>query len=211
MFHLFTVFLKDAANRFNRIARSLRGQIKPGDLHADAWMVAAEIAEKRGWEIDFSNPADQDLVLNRVFWSVKNQRDWRLASAFSIDDDQEGRTSWADRLAAPISSVPLDILLQREAATVTDAIVAACYSQARAYTVALANFRSDRTRLCAHLLITDRTLDLRMNGAYEVVRRQHSLFNGYQVVDSGFIPLAGQHRTPIIIASITPSQAELQF
>lgn len=209
MFKVFSAFLKDAASRFNRIARGLRGQIKPSDLHADAWMLAAEIGEKRGKEIDFSDTADQELVMNRVFWNVKNQRDWRLASAFSIDDDQEGRTSWADRLAAPISSAPLEILLQREASAVTDAIVAASYSQAKAYNVSLANFKSDRARLCAHLLITVRTLDLRMNSAYEIVRRQHSLFNGHQVIASDFIPLAGQVNASVMAAHLASEQTEL--
>lgn len=209
MLQHFTKFLRDAATRFNRIARSLRGQIKPGDLHADAWMIAAEIAEKRGRNIDFSNPSDQELVMNRIFWNVKNQRDWRLASAFSIDCEQEGRTSWADRLAAPSSSAPLEILLQREASAATDAIVAASYSQAKAYNVALDNFKNDRPRLCAHLLVTVRTLDLRMNSAYEIVRRQHSLFNGCQVIASDFTPLAGQLRVAMIAAHLEAEQAEL--
>lgn len=43
MVKFFSAFLKDAASRFNRIARGLRGQIKPSDLHADAWMLAAEM------------------------------------------------------------------------------------------------------------------------------------------------------------------------
>jgi hypothetical protein len=209
MFKIFSTFLKDAATRFNRIARSLRGQIKPGDLHADAWMVAAEIAEKRGWEIDFANPSDQDLVMNRVFWNVKNQRDWRLASAYSINDDQEGRTPWADRLPALASTSPLEILLDREASAITDSALEASYSQAAAYTIALVNFKSDRPTLCAHLLISGNALDHRMNRAFEVVRRQESLFNGYQVIASDFTPLAGQLRAVMMVSHLEPEQAEL--
>lgn len=209
MFKLFTSFLKDAATRFKRIAHSLRGQIKPEDLHADAWLVADEIAKKRGREIDFSDPADQDLVLNRIYWNGRDQRDWRLASAYSIDDDQEGRTPWADRLAAPIWTSPLEILLDREAYAITDSALEASYSQAAAYTIALVNFKSDRPTLCAHLLISVNALDHRMSRAFEVVRRQESLFNGYQVIASDFTPLAGQLRVAMMVLHLEPAQAEL--
>lgn len=209
MFEIFSRFLKDAATRFKRIAGSLRDQIKPEDLHTDAWMVADEIAKKRGRKIDFSDPADQELVLNRIYWNSRNQRDWRLASAYSIDDDQEGRTPWADRLAAPISTSPLEILLDREASAITDSALDASYSQAAAYTIALFNFKSDRPTLCAHLLISVNALDHRMNRAFEVVRRQESLFNGYQVIASDFTPLPGQLRVAMMVLHLEPAQAEL--
>ena len=45
-------------------------------------------------------PADREVVLHRLYWNAKDQRDWRLASAHSINDDREGSTPWADRLAA---------------------------------------------------------------------------------------------------------------
>lgn len=211
MFKFFSVFLKDAATRFNRIARSVRGHIKPADLHADAWMVAAEIAEKRGREIDFSNPVDQELVLNRVYWNVKDQRDWRLASAYSIDDDREGSTPWADRLAAPISASPLEILLQHEAAAMIDSAMAASYSQAAAYTVALTNFDSDPPQLSAHLAISEGALKQRMSKAVEIVERQNSMFDGFEKIDPAFKPHPGRKLVSKEEVAVEAEQCELTF
>ena len=211
MLEFFSVFLKDAASRFKRIARSVRGHIKPDELHTDAWIVAAEIAEKRGREIDFSDPADQELVLNRVYWNVKDQRDWRLEAAYSIHEDREGTTPWADRLTAPISASPLEILLSREAAATDGAALAASYTQAAAYDVVLTNFNSNRPKLCAHLLITDRTLEDRMSRALEVVRRQESLFNGHQTIDRDFVPPAGRRLLTVCVFPLDGEQAELPF
>jgi hypothetical protein len=211
MLKRFSAFVKNATSRFRRIASSIGGNLTSKDLHGEAWLAAEEISQKRGHSIDFADTADQELVLNRVYWSAKGQRDWQLASAYSIDDDREGATPWADRLAAPISATPLEILLQREATGISDSAIAASYSQAAAYNVALTNFDSDRPRLCAHMLITGVTLEHRMNRAFEVVRRQNSLFNGRQVIDSGFIPLAGRHRAPVVVADVAINQAKLQF
>jgi hypothetical protein len=211
MLKIFSAFLKDAATRFNRIARSLRGQIKPGDLHADAWMVAAEIAEKRGKEIDFSDPADQNLVLNRIYWNVKGQRDWRLGSAYSIDDAPEGRTPWADRLAAPMSTSPLEILVNREISAMIDAALEASYSQAKAYIVALANFKDDRQRFCAHLRIAHPALMKREHNARQIVKRQPSLFDGLETIDPAFEPHHGREIVSKEEVEIEAEQWELAF
>jgi hypothetical protein len=212
MLKRFSAFVKNATSRFRRIASSIGGHLAPEDLHGEAWLAAEEIAHKRGHSIDFANTADQELVLNRVYWNGKGQRDWRLASAYSIDDDREGATPWADRLAAPISTTPLEILLQREAIAISDSAIAASYSQAAAYNVALNNFNNDRPSLCVHLLITGGTLEHRMNRAFEVVRWQESIFDRYEVINSDFTPLAGRHRTPVVVADVVATnQAEFQF
>jgi hypothetical protein len=75
MIETFAAFLRDAASRFGGIARRLRGQIKPAELHADAWILAAEIGEKRGKEINFADPTDRELILSRLYWNAKDQRD----------------------------------------------------------------------------------------------------------------------------------------
>jgi hypothetical protein len=211
MLKRFSAFVKNATSRFRRIASSIGGNLTSKDLHGEAWLAAEEISQKRGHSIDFADTADQELVLNRVYWNAKGQRDWRLASAYSIDDDREGATPWSDRLAAPISATPLEILLHREATARSDSAIAASYSQAAAYNVALNNFNNDRPRLCVHLLITGGTLDHRMKRAFEVVRLQESLFNGYAAIDRDFTPLAGQHRVPITVVHLERGQAEMLF
>lgn len=211
MFEFFSVFLKEAATRFNRIARSARSHIKPEDLHADAWIVAAELSEKRGREIDFANPVDQELVLNRIYWRIKDQRDWRLESAHSIDDDREGSTPWADRLPAPSSMIPLEILLQQEESAIASARLDACYSQAKAYTVALTNFEEDRAGLCAHLVISDFALRQREHNARQTVLRQWSLFAGIEIIDNAFMPAQGRELISAEKIAVAAEQCELTF
>lgn len=211
MFKFFSVFLKDAATRFTRIARSAGGHIKPEDLHAEAWIVAAELSEKRGREIDFADPVDQELVLNRIYWKIKDQRDWRLESAYSIDDDREGATPWADRLPAPSSTIPLQILLQQEETAAADARLAACYSQAAAYLVALANFNDDKATLCRHLVISYPALQQREHKAMAIVIRQSSLFDGIEIIDPAFKPAAGRELISKGEIAIAAAQCEMAF
>jgi hypothetical protein len=211
MLKRFSAFVKNATSRFRRIANSIGGNLTPKDLHGEAWLAADEIAHKRGNSIDFANTADQELVLNRVYWNVKGQPDWRLASAYSIDDDREGTTPWADRLAAPISATPLEILLQREATATSDSAIAASYSQAAAYVIALRNFDDDKPCLSAHLAISVHALGSRMDRAFDVVNRQVSILDGFETIDDNFMPLAGRHFMARVESDAEMAQSEMQF
>ena len=211
MLERFSAFIKNASLRFRRIAGSIGGGITPSELHGEAWLAAEEIATKRGRGVDFANTADQELVLNRVYWNLRRQRDWRLASAYSIDDDHEGIVPWVDRLAAPLSDTPLAVLLQREATAICNSALKASYSQAAAYNIAITNFNNDLPALCLHLLIAEETLKSRMNRAIDVVRWQESLFNGREIIDTDFIPMAGPIRATTVVAHFEVHQIEFQF
>lgn len=211
MLKRFTEFLKDAAARFHSIARSRRGEVTPDELHADAWIVAAELSQKRGRDIDFTDPVDKELILNRIYWKIRQQSDWRLRSAHSIDDDREGATPWADRLAAPTSAIPLEILLQREAAASIDAMLVASYSQATAYLVALANFHDDKATLCRHLVLSNSAFQQRELKARAVVRRQRSLFDRVEIIDPAFKPDAGRELIGKEERGIEAEQREMAF
>jgi hypothetical protein len=102
-------------------------------------------------------------------------------------------------------------LLNREASAISESAIAGSYTQAAAYIIALDNFKNNEPQLCAHLLITLVTYKLRTERANDVVRRQHSLFTGFQTIESDFVPLAGQLRAPSLKVHLETSQAELHF
>lgn len=141
----------------------------------------------------------------------EDQRDWRLESACSIDDDREGATPWADRLPAPSSMIPIEILLQQEATATADARLAASYSQAKAYIVALANFKEDRAGFCAHLVISHSALRRREYNAMETVTRQAALFDGIETIEHSFMPPAGRELISEQKISVEAEQCELAF
>lgn len=191
----FWKFLKDAAARFRAISASVRGHLKPTDLHSDAWIAAAEVGAKRGRPVDFSDPADREVVLNRVYWNAKGQTDWRLASAQSINYDPDGATPWADRLAAPESSSPLNIMLHREDALAITGPYANTYTQVAAYHIAITNLAYDE--LCARLSIAPRAVLKRVASARTSADRQWSLFDRTDRLDPAFEPVQSPERPAV--------------
>ncbi|MGV3655242.1 MAG: hypothetical protein ACO1N5_13615 [Noviherbaspirillum sp.] len=63
MLRFFQPFVNKMKAGFRRIAKAARNEVTPEDVQQNAWVVAYEIGEKRGREIDFSNPEDQDAVM----------------------------------------------------------------------------------------------------------------------------------------------------
>lgn len=211
MFEFLTSFLAKVAGRLSGIARSTKSGLNAKDLHGDVWIAASEIGEKRGRPVNLQDPVDQELVLSRVYSQTRKLRDWRMHFAASLDAENEDGLRLSERIGEALTTDPLDVLMRRATALDDDARLARSYTQSAAYTVALANFESDRPKLSTHLAITVGTLNHRMTNAEEIVRRQESIFDGYEVIDSGFTPLACQHRAPVIVADVAMSQGEFQF
>lgn len=208
----FLKFIKDVAARLRAISGSVRGYSTPKDLLGDAWMVAAKIGERRGSPVNFSDPADQELVLNRVYWSAKGQRDWRLSSAQSIDDSTDGGLPLAERLPALATLTPLEALLQKEEAAHDVKRVARTYSQAAAYYIALVNFKNGHADLCARLMISSRALGQRIGNAAESVTRQDSVFDGVETIPRDFLPKQGREVVGTLNdAAVAWEQTELQL
>lgn len=193
MFEMFSAFLIKMASRLSGIARATKTGLKGKDLVGEVWIAANEIGEKRGRSVDFQDIADQELILSCVYRQSRRQGDWRLHSAVSIDVECEDNLRWSERIEDRAMPDPLAARESQETLADQTAILAASYSQAKAYLVALANFKSDRGRLCSYLMISLGALAYRMGNAAEVVMRQASLFDGKQVIDNGFMPVAGRH------------------
>jgi hypothetical protein len=195
MYHLFELFLAKMRDSFKRIVKAARHEVTEGDLQSDAWILAADIGKRRRRPIDFSNPADQDLVIRAV--NVKNVRrgDWKLRRSVRIDSEPEhddGAPKWSERLAAGASSDPLVSLLLHESARDEQAMLANSYSQAAAYVVVFVRFKNDRKEVCAFLVVSNRVLARRVTHAADTVRVQPSLFDGIEKISDSFMPLAGR-------------------
>jgi hypothetical protein len=195
MFRFFESFIAKMASGFRRIAYATKQEVTVQDLHSEAWIVASEISEKRGTEIDFSDPADQNLVMGYVYTKKVLRRDRHLSSAVRIDKDEEsddGAPKWSEQLKAPSSSDPLKQLVRRENAMEAEAKLRASYSQAAAYLHTFARFKHDRQRVCTYLLISSGVLARRMVAAAATTLIQPSLFDGKSKISSRFMPQPGR-------------------
>lgn len=194
-----------------RIAYASKSDMSGTDLQADVWIAAHEIGERRGYEIDFADKSDQELVLSKVYSLARKQNDWQLRTSLSIDAEYEGMLSWAERLPEGISTDPISILLSRELEGDQAKKLRLSYSQAKAYIVVLRRLNNDRHRLSAYLVISLTTLQQRIARAIETALRQPSLFEGYEKIGDDFVPLAGREVPASTRANSTAAQAEIQF
>lgn len=194
MFERFQSFIAKVKASLRRIAAATRGEKTIEDLENDAYVIAAEIGQKRNRPIDFSNSEDGDLVIRALGARNGKWGDWKLRKAVRIDQepDDDAAFGWADRLAATPSSDPLISLLAREVAVETDMKLAASYSQATAYVMIFVRFKNNREEVCAYLVISPGTLARRVAQAVAVVRVQPSLFDGIERIAESFMPLKGR-------------------
>jgi hypothetical protein len=191
MYQLFETFIKGALANLRRIARATRNEKTVDDLQQDAFLIACEIAEKRGYEIDFSDEADQSLVLSYLNHRSVKRGDWKFRRAERIDatqiDDDGEMANWFRNLAAPLSSDPLVQLEARQSPSQLETILATSYSQAAAYLVILAHF-GDLKTIAAYLAVTIGALNTRFGRASEVVKTQPSLFDRIEKIPVSFLP-----------------------
>jgi hypothetical protein len=195
MIRIFEAFLDKMKAAFRRIAGATRHEMTVGDLHGDAWLVAHEIGERRGREIDFANPEDQELVLGAVHVRNVKRGDWKMRRAVRIDQEPENEDAvikWSERLPARASSDPLVSLLARESSLKTEELLAASYSQAAAYVMVFVRFKNDRSAVCAYLVLSDGTLARRVTSAAASVRVQPSLFDYVERIHDEFMPQPGR-------------------
>jgi hypothetical protein len=189
----FDAFLMKMASSFRRIAYGAKVE-EVGDLHGEAWIIASEIEERRGWAIDFSDHADQQLIIGRLYVLKVIRRDRNLLGALQVDQDDEsedGAPRLIDRLQAAPSSDPLAQLLAREDDREREKTLANSYSQAAAYLQTFTRFGQDRKRVCAYLCISRFSLYKRITNATDTYHRQKSLFDRKVKIGSRFMPQAG--------------------
>lgn len=211
MLEVIAAFLSKVASRLSGIARSTKSGLTAKDLHGDVWIAASDIGARRGSPIDLRDPADQELVLSRVYSQVRKQRDWRLHFAESLDVDVAEGVRLSERIGEKTSMDPVAVF-DRQASMADHAHqLKRSHSQATAYVIALRNFDNDKPRLAMHLAISAGTLGARMDRAFEVVERQHSVLDGLDMIKDDFMPLECQVRTSCVPSHLAGRQAELNF
>lgn len=195
MFKYFNAFKTAMIASFRRIAYGTKGEMKVEDLYSEAWIVASEISQKRGREVDFSDPVDQNMVMGYIYTRYVRRGDWQMRKSIRIEQEIEGENEAkvVDRLPAPKWSDPLISILKREADLEAEEKLNNSYSQAVAYVRTFARFKNSREKVCGHLAITDSALSSRVARAEAVVRVQPSLFDGINKIGVRFMPAPGRH------------------
>jgi hypothetical protein len=194
MIEVFQSFLNEMMSNFRRIAKATHHEKSVDDLAQDAWIVGEEISEKRKRNIDFSNPADRELVMRYVNHRNVKRGDWNMRKAIRIDKEPDGGNAvdWSERLTARASSDPLISILLRESALNAETILSDSYSQAVAYVRVFANFKNCRQDVCAYLIVCDGTLARRVAHAAQTVKIQPSLFDRIEKIGREFMPTRGK-------------------
>lgn len=196
MIRLFQLFLSNMKASFRRIARATKSEMSIEELQSDAWIAAHEIGEKRGREIDFTNPDDQKLLLGALHIRNVRRPEKNMRYAARIDQSQEGEegevNSWANRLRADDASEPLTSLERQESARDEGKMLIESYSQAAAYVALFVRFKNNREDVCAYLVISKDTLSRRVNFAAKTVRLQRSLFDRIVRIPADFMPPRGR-------------------
>jgi hypothetical protein len=197
----YLAFLKKRDRDFRSISDQTEGAMEAEDLHSEAWFVAEYHAAKRGFEIDWADPADQKLIFGtltvKYVWKTAKER----ALKVSADEEREG----GDDCSAPILTMimdeaaadPLEILElqeeedQKQALREKEDDILESYSQSVAYNIALWHFDNTRLRLAAHLAIDRSTLSDRIARAAAALKIQSSLFDRLEKIDETFMPKRG--------------------
>jgi hypothetical protein len=214
MYLFFEEFAKKMMASFRRIVKAAKHDVTEEDLKQDAWVLAQDIGTRRGREVDFSDPADQDLIIRAVNKQNVERGDWQMRNAVRIvseSEDGESMQSLVEQLPAQASSDPLISILLRESAHKAETILMNSYSQAVAYVRAFANFRNNRQEICAYLVISDGTLNRRIGTAAETFRLQPSLFDCIERISKDFIPRHGKQYAAIIAQHLSGSQWAWEF
>lgn len=192
----YQAFLKIMKKGFRQIYKATNYEIPIEDLEQDAFLAAKDLERTKGRVIDFSNPADQELIMRAVHVRNVVRPEKHMQFADSIDTPHEGEEGeigvWEARLYAEENTDPLVALILREAAFDNAKKLADSYSQAVAYLMVLARFGYNKEAICSYLVISDGTLSRRVSFAADTFKVQNSLFDRIERITEDFMPRRGK-------------------
>ena len=187
-------FLRVQAAALRRIAGATRGDMSVDDVKQEAWLVAADMGQRRGYPIDFGDPEDQKSVLRWLYCKLVKFAEKQMRHAIRIDKnwDQEDADVAASALArlltSPLDSDPLVRLERAEDEIDYARIVLHSYSEASAYVRLLIRFDWDVSALASDLRVTVQTLRKRLRWSGAKAKVQPSLFDGLAIIEPAFDP-----------------------
>jgi len=190
----FQDFLQTRRGDLRRIAARTRGEHSADDLGSEAWLIAIEIGQRRGWSFDFADEEDQDTLLAWMHNRFVKYADKAVRNAIKLDrdwDNEEGERAGATLarlLTAPLDSDPqMRLQLHEERQDITQ-ISRHSYSEAAAYVLLLVRVDWHIEDLAALLRIGVDALRRRLKASGLRARIQPSLFDGVAMIDMDFVP-----------------------
>lgn len=190
----FERFLESRRGDLRRIAARTRGEFSADDLMSEAWLIAIEIGQRRGWGFDFGDDDDQDTLLawmhNRfVKYADKAVRNAvRLDRGWDSEDGEQAGAALARLLTAPMDTDPQ---MRQQALDEQDDLVAMVrhsYSEAVAYVLLLIRVDWHLEDLAELLAVGRQALKCRLRSAGLRARIQPTLFDGVDQIDLDFEP-----------------------
>lgn len=195
--HAYQDFLLQRKADLRRVANSTRRAAELTDVEQEAW-VAGTVFEAR-WShfFDFTVEANQELVIGYLYNEFVTFAEKTNRYAESIDRDEEENRSFnrLDQLSFSLSNADPLIALQSEEDDMQITLARAqssSYSEAVAYALLLARFKSDLTKLASFLQIVVSTLRERLDRAVLLMKVQPTLFDGVETIEPDFTPTPGK-------------------
>jgi hypothetical protein len=187
-------FFREKASALRRIAGATRGDMSFEDVKQEAWIVAADMEQRRGYPVDFTDPVDTESVLSWLYRRLVTFAEKQMRHAVRLDKDWDredaggAASALARLLTSPLESDPLVRLQQSDAEVDHLRLVKHSYSEASAYVILLARHEWDLDQLAGYLRIAARTLRRRLRTSGVTAKQQPSLFDGSSVIDPDFQP-----------------------
>lgn len=189
----FLQFAKKYRHKFWQIAKATKREYVPDDVQNEAWLLAKE------WElnetpINFDNSEDIDKLFAFLYTKLVNHTERKIRNGVRLDHYSYGDGSedevhpLMNKLAAPESTQPLEILLALEAAAELPPEPESHESRAGAYLYLLRYHNNKMKDVADHLLISLSYCYFRFNEAREMARIQYVLSDTVGKSGSAFFP-----------------------
>ncbi|MDN5844616.1 MAG: hypothetical protein L0H54_14365 [Alcaligenaceae bacterium] len=154
----FMEFCTARKDKLSRIANRADKAIQVGDVISTAWEMACELHTK-GIDIDFRDPASQDLIIRYTYQKLINYAEKNLRFAVRLDKAPAGSDDDCHplmrRLHDPNALDPLEQLIaQEEQRAAKPVSLGPHLSIARAYVRLLENFRGSVPAIAHYLRIS---------------------------------------------------------
>jgi hypothetical protein len=152
-------FASARAADFRRIARASRGESSPDDVAQEAWILAADIGQRRGRPLDLDDPRDADLLVRCLHNECVKYTERVVRHAVRLDhaargDEERGNHWLNDRLASDGGAHPLSLLEDAEAAAPDPVEPDAYQSPAAGWLRLLQRFDQRMADVAAFLMIS---------------------------------------------------------
>lgn len=188
----FETFLEVRAADLRSISRRSR-EHSLEEVQSEAWLIAIEIGNKRGWPLDFTNQDEQDMLLAWLHNRLVKFAEKTVRYAARLDHGQDDDAEHAGNTLARLLTAPLDSdpQVQRQLLDDRDVLidhVQKSYSQAAAYMLLLIKAEGDLKHLAGLLWIGIGTLRVRMKRLALLARVQSTLFDGVERLDPAMTP-----------------------